>query len=107
MINKPEPVTEDGDVIFHGKEGLRLPINFQLADGTARDMAAVPVKFYIEAGPTFVLIAGATDDEKVLLIPEGSCDALIGKKTNFALVDESVDPPAVEWSGTFLVTGFA
>jgi hypothetical protein len=107
MINMPSPITETGDIRFHAKEGLRVPVNFQNEDGTPRDMTGATVKFYIEGGPTFTLTAGATADEMILLIPQASCNTLIGKKADFALVDETPTPANLEWSGSLMVTGFA
>jgi hypothetical protein len=109
MINMPAVITETGDIRFHAKEGVRIPISFQNEDGTPRDMTVegTSVKFYVEGFPTITLVAGATSDELVLLIPQGTYNDLVDKKAEFALVDETATPPNLEWSGTLMVTGFA
>jgi hypothetical protein len=107
MISMPSPITEEGDIVFHAKEGLRIPIFFQQEDGSPRDMTGATVKLYVQDGATITLIAGATTDELVLEIPVGFYNTLVGKKADFALIDETADPANNLWSGILLVTGFA
>lgn len=107
MINMPSPITESGDILLHAKEGLRIPVSFQNLDGTPRDMTGTTVKFYIKGGPTILLGLGSTPDELVILIEKGACNALLNKRVDFALVEETVDPPSLLWSGIITVGGFA
>lgn len=107
MINMPSSITESGDILLHAKEGLRVPVNFQSEDGTPRDMTGTTVSFFVKGGPTIALTPGSTLDELVLVIPQGAYNALLNKRVEFALVDQTGTPANLLWSGTLTVTGFA
>lgn len=107
MKTMPPAVSDSGDILLHAKEGLRLPVTFQVDDGTPRDMTGGTVKFYVKGGPTIVLVPGSTTDELVIVIPAGAYNALLNKRTEFALIDETASPANLLWSGTLTVMGFA
>jgi hypothetical protein len=107
MINMPSPITEDGDIVLHAKAGLRIPVFFQQENGAPRDMTGTTVKFYVQGSSTILLTAGTSIDELILEIPVGFYNTLIGKKADFALVDETAVPANDLWSGVLFVTGFA
>lgn len=104
MINMPTPVTDEGDIQLHPKEGLRIPIRFQLEDGSPRDMTGSTVAFEVEPGTRILLEAGETSDELMLVINKG---AIAEGRHRFALVEETALPPSVVWAGTIVVNPFA
>jgi hypothetical protein len=108
MSNSTPPiVNEDGNILLHNQEGVRIPIKFTDAQGAPRNMSSIVVSFRTKLGKVKNLVAGETTDTLYLeFLPEEFGALYLGKAVDFIVREESVPEKPLVWTGKVLVSGW-
>lgn len=94
-------------ISFHAKTGVRIIYDFTNADGTPRDMSGLSVKLYVNNGFSKPLTIDPVDTSKMIMVLRGSeVPAIVGKRGDYVVIDESGDPPTEVAAGPLVVTGW-
>jgi len=106
MIDPGAVVDANGDIIVHGRQGAKIPIEFLDAAGNPRDMTGAAVTF--ECGPTvnipLVSAGGAVMD---LVLTNANIKTIYGSKNKDFVVLETINGlPTPHWRGTVYVEGW-
>ena len=99
-------VDQLGDIAIHGRSGASLTLSFQLADGSARNVAGLSMFFEVEGALRVSLGAGVTNDQRTLVLTRAQVLAVAGQPRSFAFLDESGTVPEVFWSGKIRLFGY-
>lgn len=94
----PPVVSPEGDITFHGREGVVVVLDFETDQGVPRDMSGATVRFEID-GFAKNLTPGPGISNMTLTLDRGELPNTIGRMVDFVVVDETGTVPHVIWSG--------
>lgn len=107
ISQRPTVDPQTGDIELHGRQGFSLPVNFvDQTTGDPRNVTGLPIFFEVEGKLRLALAAGATADERVIVLSRGEVGALFEGTYDFAIVDESGAVPDTPWTGRISTYGF-
>lgn len=106
VIQRPV-VDQDGNIILHGRQGFSLPISFvDQTTGLPRNVVGLAIFFEVDGKLRVALAAGATNDERILVVTRAQVGQVFGGSYDFAIVDESGAVPDTPWAGSISTYGF-
>lgn len=106
MINTPALVTEQGDIRIHNREGGKIVVAFNSAEGTPRNMRNSTVVFETSKGFRKNLVPGTAPEEVVLQLDPMELMGHLNNVADFVVRDETTPEKAVVWQGHITVTGW-
>jgi hypothetical protein len=106
MIDPGAVVDENGDIILHGRQGAKIPIEFRDAAGNLRNMIGASVMF--ECGPTMNIPLVATGGAIMeLTLTNADVKTIYNMKDRRFVVMETINGiPTPVWQGMVYVEGW-
>lgn len=105
MRKMPPLISDEGTLTVHGQEGVELYVNFTDDLGAPRNMSGVDVRFQIP-GFSENLTTTATLGEMMLSLSKTDLPNLIGKLTDYAIVEHNGTNASVHYFGKLVMVGW-
>lgn len=107
MKNLTPFIDESANMSIHAREGGYAEFEFQLDDGTPRDMSGAAIFFEVE-GFRKQLVPHPTDlSIQILTLDRGDLNSFISRLTTYVILDETEEIPKVVVQGNVRVYGWA